>query len=105
MSHRVIIRRNAKTDIRDIRRWYEARRAGLGREFADELDVTLARVKAMPLRFTEVGRGVRRALTDRFPYAVYFWVDDSRIIVLAVIHTSRDSAAWQQRADEEFREG
>ena len=56
-------------------------------------------------QFPEVMPGVRRALTSRFPYAVYFWIDDSRIIVFVVIHTSRDSEAWQQRADEELREG
>jgi toxin ParE1/3/4 len=105
VSRRLIVRRGAKADIRDARRWYEARRAGLGREFAAEVDAALARVKAMPLRFTEVAAGVRRALTDRFPYAVYFRTDDARIVVLAVIHTSRDSAAWQQRVEEEFGEG
>lgn len=105
MSRRLTVRRNAKTDIREARRWYEDQRAGLGREFVAEVEATLARIRAMPLRFLGVMPGVRRALTNRFPYAVYFWVDDSRIMVLVVIHTSRDSAAWRQRVDEELGEG
>jgi plasmid stabilization system protein ParE len=104
VSRRLVVRRNAKTDIRDARRWYEARRAGLGREFLDEVDATLARIRAMPMRFIEVMPGVRQALTERFPYAVYFRVEDKRIFVFVVIHTSRDSEVWQQRMDEELGE-
>lgn len=104
MSRRLIVRRSAKTDIRDARRWYELRRPGLGREFIGEVDATLARVHAMPMQFIEVMPGVRRALTARFPYAVYFRVEEKRVIVFVVIHTNRDSEVWQQRLDEELGE-
>ena len=102
MTRRLIVRRKATADIREARRWYETRQAGLGGEFVAEIDAIFARIQAMPLRFTEVMPGVRRAFTERFPYAVYFRVDNKRILVFVVIHTSRDSEVWQQRADEEL---
>jgi plasmid stabilization system protein ParE len=58
----------------------------------------------MSMRLLEVMSGVRRALTGRFPYAVYFRIEDKRIIVFVVVHTSRDSEVWQQRIDEELGE-
>lgn len=36
--------------------------------------------------------GIRRALVHRFPYAVYFAVEDDVVVVLAVLHASRDPA-------------
>jgi plasmid stabilization system protein ParE len=104
VSRRLIVRRRAKADIREARRWYEARRAGSGRALVAEVDATLAQIRAMPMRFPEVMPGVRRALTNKFPFAVYFRIGDSRVIVIVVIHTSRDSEAWQQRVDEDLRE-
>ena len=41
--------------------------------------------------------GIRRALTRRFPYAVYFSVDDDLIVIIAVLDTARDPAEWQFR--------
>jgi plasmid stabilization system protein ParE len=40
----------------------------------------------------------RRALLKRFPYAVYFAVDNEIIVVLAVFHTSRDPESWRRRS-------
>lgn len=35
----------------------------------------------------------------KFPYMVFYRVDDDQITVLAVYHTSRDPAGWQSRAN------
>ncbi|MFY9609511.1 MAG: hypothetical protein WAU45_12960 [Blastocatellia bacterium] len=39
-----------------------------------------------------------RAITRRFPYAIYFSVEDE-VIVFAVLHTARDPAEWQRRIE------
>jgi len=33
----------------------------------------------------------------RFPYAAYFAVESDVVVVLAVLHVSRDPAEWQRR--------
>ncbi len=52
----------------------------------------------MPELHPELENGVRRCLVRRFPYAIYYKVEAARIVVIAVIHTSRDSSRWQDRA-------
>jgi plasmid stabilization system protein ParE len=37
---------------------------------------------------------VRRAFVTKFPYLVFYIVDATRVVVLAVLHTSRDPAVW-----------
>lgn len=85
--NRVVIRRGARADVSSIKAWYEIERKGLGRDFAEELDRLIERIREMPLQFPDVHRGFQRALFDRFPYAVYFrWSADSPITIFAVIH-------------------
>lgn len=76
---------------------YENERSGLGFEFLDELRATYDRVVAGPLKYQLLRSGIRRALLARFPYAVYFAIEDDRVVVLAVLHASRNPAEWQRR--------
>ena len=38
---------------------------------------------------------IRAALTDRFPYGIYYFVEDAKIIVLAVFHLGRSPKLMQ----------
>jgi plasmid stabilization system protein ParE len=51
------------------------------------------------LKYVELRSGIRRALTKRFPYAIYFSVEGTVIVVLAVLHAARNPAAWQRRVE------
>jgi plasmid stabilization system protein ParE len=75
--------------------WYEKEQTGLGREFLDELRAAYKRMTDGPLKYQHLRAGIRRTLLHRFPYAVYFAVEDSVVIVIAVLHASRDPAEWQ----------
>lgn len=99
---RLIIRPTAEADIEEASDWYEGEERGLGGGFLDELGNTLARVREMPLQFPSIGKGVRRALLGRFPYAIYFILrEDRRAIVIAVLHQRRSPAMWKRRLRDE----
>lgn len=77
--------------------WYEHERSDLGLEFLDELRATYDRIADGPFKYMLIRSGIRRALLRRFPYAVYFAVEEDVIVVLTVLHASRDPAEWQRR--------
>ena len=77
--------------------WYEGEQEGLGREFVDELQGVYLRIVDGPLKYAELRSGIRRALIRRFPYAIYFSIDETVVVVLAVLHAARDPAEWQRR--------
>jgi plasmid stabilization system protein ParE len=77
--------------------WYENERPGLGVEFLDELRATFNRIGDGPLKYRKLRAGIRRALLRRFPYAIYFAIDVEIVVVVAVLHASRDPAQWQRR--------
>ena len=96
---RLIVRPAAELDIREAVDWYEGERPELGARFLDELQSTLNRLRMMPVQFPSVGKGVRRALLRRFPYAIYFLMpDEARAVVIAVLHQRRAPRVWRGRA-------
>ncbi len=94
----MIIRPEAEADLADAQDWYERQRQGLGAEFLLCVEEVLARIDRTPEMYGEVYRGVRRALTRRFPYAVYYRVEEDVVVVLGVFHTHQDPRQWQSRA-------
>ena len=87
----------ADLDVEAAFEWYENERSGLGLEFLDELCASYNRIADGPLKYEELRGGIRRALLRRFPYAVYFAIEGDMVIVVAVLHASRDPAEWQRR--------
>ena len=96
-EYRLVAEPRADLDVAGAFYWYENEQVGLGLEFLDELRATYARVLEAPLKYQHLRSGIRRALTRRFPYAVYFAIEDDVIVLLAVLRASRDPAEWQRR--------
>ncbi|MBI5627462.1 MAG: type II toxin-antitoxin system RelE/ParE family toxin [Candidatus Rokubacteria bacterium] len=96
-EYRLVAEPRVDLDIAATFDWYENEQIGLGREFLVELRATYDRVADGPLKYQHLRSGIRRALVRRFPYAVYFAIEDDVIVVLAVLHVSRDPAEWQRR--------
>lgn len=86
-------------DIEAAFQWYESEEPGLGFEFVDELRHAYRRILNGPFKYGALRSGIRRAITRRFPYAIYFSVEDEVIVVVAVLHTARDPAEWQRRIE------
>ena len=97
-TYRLIAEPRADLDVAAAFEWYETEQAGLGREFLAELRTTYDRVADAPLQYQHLRSGIRRALLRRFPYAVYFAIEADVVVVLAVLHASRDPAEWQRRS-------
>lgn len=76
--------------------WYERENPGLGFEFLQELRAAYQRILDHPFGYQDLRSGIRRALTRRFPYAVYFSIEEDEIIILAVLHMARDPEEWQR---------
>lgn len=97
MSLPLHIRPEAERDVEDAAIWYEQQRAGLGHEFLDRVRDALAAVAGQPRQYPVVHRQTRRALARQFPFGIYYLIEADRIVVVAVMHGSRDPHKWQTR--------
>jgi plasmid stabilization system protein ParE len=94
----VVLRAEAQTEFDEAFDWYEARRPGLGVDFATQVRAVFDRIAANPQLHAVVFADVRKAVVQRFPYCVYYRAEAARVQVLAVFHNRRDPAIWQGRA-------
>ena len=98
---RLVLRRKAKHDLADARRWYDERRSGLGQEFLSCVEATLSAIQEHPRIFPRVDPRVRRAKTERFPYGIFYRIDGETVRVFAILHHARSSAWWRSRLDDD----
>jgi plasmid stabilization system protein ParE len=90
MTRRVIIRREARRDLREAQKWYRNISRELANDFIRRIDEAIVLAQERPLAFQFAHRTFRRILVHRFPYALFYQVDETRIVVVAVLHQARD---------------
>jgi plasmid stabilization system protein ParE len=87
----------ARSEIVDAHDWYEARHSGLGSRFLEEVGTIVLRVEENPHQFPIVFQDVQRALLRKFPYGLFFHVENEAIVVIACFHGSRNPQRWEGR--------
>lgn len=97
MSLRLVVRPEAEEELRAAFDWYEGCTSGLGSDFLLCVDAVFYAIQRSPQQYPRVHRIVRRALTRRFPYEVFFLEDDERIVVLSVFHAKRNPKRWKEK--------
>jgi plasmid stabilization system protein ParE len=93
----LLIRLEAERDLESGLAWYHEQRPGLGHKFISAFEQAVSGILRFPDSHPCVHGNVRRCLLRRFPYGVFYMVEADCIIVLAVMHASRDPHRWQSR--------
>jgi plasmid stabilization system protein ParE len=97
MIFQVIVRREAEEDLNDAFLWYESQLKGLGTELIRSVDASFSSIRRNPELYAKIHHKTRRALVRRFPYGVFYILDNNKIIMLAVMHIRRHPRRWQNR--------
>lgn len=97
MDYVLVFRPEVRDELDEAYSWYENQQAGLGDEFLECVDEILNRICQMPESYAVVYSDIRRAVLQRFPYAIYYRIVSSRIIVIAIFHGRRNPKTWQKR--------
>ena len=90
-------RLEAVADVEQAKEWYESQRPHLGTDFFRSLEDVVELIARHPDGFPEFAPGLRRALLNRFPYAVYYQHAEGRVTILACLHSRRSSSRWRAR--------
>ena len=97
MTLPVVFRRIARQEMDESIAWYENQRAGLGLEFAAEVEKSLDTIVTNPQQFRQVRGEIRRAVLLRFPSTIHFLIESDRIVVLAIFHVRRNPQRLEGR--------
>ena len=97
MTRTVSFRPEAELDLVNALSWYRNIHEGLGEDFLTRVEEALDRIRHFPEAYPIVEEDVRRVLTRRFPYGLFYFLDEESIVVIAVLNSSRDPGEWQSR--------
>ncbi|MCG3148083.1 MAG: hypothetical protein PCFJNLEI_01525 [Verrucomicrobiae bacterium] len=94
---RLRLLRPAETEMLEAAQYYETQTRNLGAEFLGKLETAFKDIATKPERWPVIRNEVRRRLVHRFPFAVFYRVEPTEVVVLAVAHLRRRPEYWTER--------
>ncbi len=71
----------------------------LGLAFIAAMEEAVGLLLEHPGLGQEVSEGIRRHLLRRFPFSVYYTLENEQLFILAVAHMKRRPEYWRERVD------
>jgi toxin ParE1/3/4 len=79
--------------------WYASREQQAALHFVASIEEAIKRVVDAPTRWRIIDEDIRRCLTRVFPYAILYTIEDDSILIVAIMHCSREPGYWKARVD------
>ena len=89
----------ALSEFEEAARFYAGRQFGLELRFIASIESALDEISQAPTRWPIFEEDVRRCIARVFPYAVLYSVESDYVLVVAVMHCSREPGYWRHRLD------
>ncbi len=87
----------ALQEYQEASRYYAERDPQLARRFIQSVEDAIGRVVDTPDRWRIVDEDVRRCLTRVFPYGILYTIETDYVLIVAVMHCSREPGYWKSR--------
>lgn len=78
-------------------RWYAERELKVAFRFIDAVEEAFIRIAENPMHWQLIDEDVRRCLTHVFPYAILYTIEADFVLIVAVMHCSREPKYWKSR--------
>ena len=90
----------ALEEVEEASRWYEGRSPTAAIGFTDAIGSAVAQIERLPLAWPPYEMDTRRYLLRGFPYFIVYRAGASRIVIIAVAHSSSRPGYWHSRLDD-----
>lgn len=96
MTYKVQLDERAKFELEEAVEWYSNKSTPLAKRFLDNTLDCLVSLQTSPKRFAFRYDFIRIAIIKRFPFAIHYLVLDDleMVLVLAILHTSKNPKTW-----------
>ena len=84
-------------DLKDAIDFYNAHKTGLGDRFFNNTMEQIEKIIINPAAYALRYENVRCAKISQFPFMVHFIDEIKLIIIIGVLHTSRNPQLWKER--------
>jgi plasmid stabilization system protein ParE len=96
---RFVFHKEALAEYEEAAIYYASVDPQLALRFIDAIEQAINLVVETPLRWLDLDDGIRRCLTRVFPYAILYSIEADYVLIVAVMHCSREPGYWKRRID------
>lgn len=96
MNYQVRFVDEIEEDLYSAYSWYEGKSHGLGEDFLRVFYAKITELSRMPSMYEKLFLEFRRCLLRRFPYSVYYIIENDTIVIYGLFHTARDPKFIQE---------
>ena len=90
----------AVAEYEEAASYYATRQPGLDLRFIECVEAAVRGVADAPSQWGLFEDDVRRCLVHVFPYAVLYTIEADHILIVAIMHCSREPGYWRLRVEE-----
>ena len=87
----------AHADYLDAAKYYVEISKELARAFLEEVEQAVKRIEDFPEAWPIVDDDIRRLTLNRFPFGIYYSIEDDVALIHAVLHMKRHPDRWKRR--------
>jgi len=84
----------AKLELEDAQEYYNLHSDGLGDKFKDDVKGCIDRIVLFPELYPKIVKEIHKSLLHRFPYTLFYIIENDMIIILSVAHQSQKPYYW-----------
>ncbi len=96
MEYKIEYSLEAEQAIADIISYYELVDGDYSNKLYTELSKTQMFIAMNPLMYQIRYESIRKANLKKFPFSLFYIIDENKIVILNVIHQSRDPKFWPE---------
>lgn len=85
-----ILSKLASLELEEGKEYYNLQKETLGDEFAEHMRQNIDEIFKSPHLYPIIIAPVHRKVISRFPYNIYYRVDDKAIVILSISHQHRE---------------
>jgi toxin ParE1/3/4 len=94
---RYVFHPEALSEYREAVQYYTEQRIEVAQAFINTIEDAIYRIREFPNRYAVIEEDVHRCMVRRFPYGVLYTIEQDYILILAVMHCSREPGYWKKR--------
>jgi len=84
----------ARIESAEAYEWYAQPTIKMGAEYLNDIERTESFLKSNPLIYAKVEGNIRRAVLKRFPYSLFYTVEENTVTVLSCFHQNREPVSF-----------
>jgi len=90
----LVISKLAFKEIENGKEYYNLQQANLGNRFKKDVQNTVDSIVSFPKLYPFIIDNIQKVVLHRFPYSIFYVVEEDTILILSVSHQHRKPFYW-----------